>query len=226
MITEIGSQRSLTTPSTSSDTLGKDVFLNLLITQLRNQDPLEPMEGTEFVTQLAQFSELDELRKLTDGQSGLQNYMSSLNNFAAVSLLGKEVEFSGDQVTWQQGTTAEIPFRLSSEAAQVKVLLYDAQGRLVRTINNGYMAAGNQKAYWNGTDDNGQALASGTYRCDVVAQDGAGQDISAELLQRGAVAEVAFKDGVPLVRIGDRWVSLQEIQGIRMPSAGLPESGS
>lgn len=221
MIAQIGSTSTYTTSSTEqSDSLGQDVFLNLLITQLKNQDPLEPMEGTEFVTQLAQFSELDELRELTTAQADLQNYMASLNNFAAVSLLGKEVEFSGDQLTHQGGGSSEIKFSLPSDAAEVTVYLYDAGGNLVHTLNQGPMEAGNQTSIWNGTDDTGQPLPSGTYRCEVVAKDGAEGLIAVELMERGTVQEVAFEDGVPMMRVGDRWISLSEIQGIRMSPAG------
>ena len=221
MIPQIGAATSHAVSSAEqNDSLGKDVFLNLLITQLKNQDPLEPMEGTEFVTQLAQFSELDELRQLTGAQENLQNYMSSLNNFASVSLLGKDVEFSGDQVTHQEGTSSEIQFSLPSDAAQVTVYLYDAGGNLVHTLNQGHMEAGKQTSIWNGTDETGQPLPSGTYRCEVVAKDGTEGLIAVQLMERGTVQEVAFEDGVPLVRVGDRWISLSDIQGIRMSSAG------
>lgn len=224
MIPQIGSTSSVSVSSTEpSDSLGKDVFLNLLITQLKNQDPLEPMEGTEFVTQLAQFSELDQIRELASGQEDLQNYMASLNNFAAVSLLGKEVEFAGDRVSHLEGTSTEISFRLPANASQVTVLVYDAQGRVVQTLTTGSTEAGNQVIPWNGTDESGQTLPSGTYRFDVVAKDDQGRSLSVEMLQRGVVKEVAFEDGVPKVRVDDRWISLSEIQGLRSYSS--PGSG-
>jgi flagellar basal-body rod modification protein FlgD len=221
MIQGIGTTSTVTeTPTEPTDSLGKDVFLNLLVTQLKHQDPLEPMEGTEFVTQLAQFSELDELRELTGGQEDLQGYMASLNNFAAVSLLGKEVEFAGDRVTHVEGTSTGIEFSLPTEAAQAAILVYDAQGRLVQTLTKGAMGTGNQTAVWDGADQSGQPLPSGTYRFEVLATDAMGGNIPVALIQRGSVQEVAFQDGVPMVRIDDRWVSLSEVQGIRMPSSG------
>ncbi len=221
MIPQIGATNTYTSSSTQqTEPLGQDVFLSLLITQLKNQDPLEPMEGTEFVTQLAQFSELDEMRAFTSGQKELQNYMASLNNFAAVSLLGKAVEFSGDEVAHQEGTSTEVEFRLPSDAAKVTVYLYDTQGNLVHTMNKGPMAEGNQTAIWNGTDDNGQPLPSGTYRCDIVARDASEGAIPVELMQRGLVREVVFKDGVPVVRVGEHWLSLPEIQSIQIGPTG------
>ena len=221
MIPQIGATSTYTASSTEqTESLGQDVFLNLLITQLKHQDPLEPMEGTQFVTQLAQFSELDEMRALTSGQEGLQNYMASLNNFAAVSLLGKSVEFSGDEVAHQEGTPTELEFRLPSEAAQVTVYLYDTHGRLVHTVDKGPMAAGNQTAIWNGTDESGQPLPSGAYRVDVVAQDASEGAIPVELMQQGLVREVVFQDGLPQLRVGERWLSLPEIQSIQTGPTG------
>jgi len=221
MIQGIGATGSVAASSTEpTDKLGKDVFLNLLITQLKNQDPLEPMEGTEFVTQLAQFSELDELRELTGGQEDMQHYMASLNNFAAVSLLGKDVEFAGDRVTHQEGNSTGIEFRLPTDATQATILLYDARGLLVKTLSKGSMEAGNQTAIWDGTDDSGQPLPAGTYRFEVLANDATGGNIPVTLIQRGSVKEVAFEEGVPMVRVDDRWISLSEVQGIRMPFSG------
>ena len=221
MIPQIGATSTYTTSSTEQpESLGQDVFLNLLITQLKHQDPLEPMEGTEFVTQLAQFSELDEMRELTSGQEDLQSYMASLNNFAAVSLLGKAVGFSGDEVAHQEGTSTALEFLLPSDAAQVTVALYDTRGNLVHTVDKGPMAAGNQTALWNGTDEHGQPLPSGTYRLDVVARDASEGTIPVELVQQGLVREVVFQDGLPMLRVGERWLSLPEIKSIQTSSAG------
>jgi flagellar basal-body rod modification protein FlgD len=221
MIPQIGATSTYTTSSTEqTESLGQDVFLNLLITQLKHQDPLEPMEGTEFVTQLAQFSELDEMRALTSGQEDLQNYMASLNNFAAVSLLGKTVEFSGDQVAHQEGIPTAVEFYLPTDAAQVTVSLYDAQGSLIHSMNQGPMAAGERSVLWSGMDENGQPLPSGTYRVDVVASDASEGSIPVALMQRGVVQEVVFDDGVPELRVGDRWLSLPEVESIQSTSQG------
>ena len=221
MIPQIGATSTYTAPATDqTESLGQDVFLNLLVTQLKHQDPLEPMEGTEFVTQLAQFSELDEMRNLTSGQEDLQSYMASLNNFAAVSLLGKSVEFSGDEVAHLEGTATELEFLLPSDAAHVTVYVYDTRGNLVHTLDQGPMAAGNQTAIWSGTDESGQPVPSGTYRVDVLARDASEGAVPVELMQRGLVREVEFQDGLPMLRVGDRWLSLPEVQSIRTSSAG------
>jgi len=101
------------------------------------------------------------------------------------------------------------------EAARVMVNLYDGQGRLVHTMEQGPTTAGSQTTIWSGMDENGQALPSGAYRVDVVASDASGADIPVVLMQRGVVQEVVFEDGVPELRVGDRWLSLPEVQSIQ-----------
>ena len=221
MIPQIGATTAAGASSSKKpDALGEDVFLDLLVSQLKNQDPLEPMKGTEFVTQLAQFSELDEVRAITSGQKDLQAYMASLNNFSSVSLLGKEVAFAGDQVTHQEGLPSEVRFDLPAEAALVTVKLYDPQGHLVRTIDKGPMAAGSHIVGWNGADDTGQPLPAGAYRCEVTARDASQSNVPVTLKQQGVVREVVFENGAPSVRVGERWIPLSEVQGIQMASQG------
>ncbi len=216
MVPTIGATSTTTALTTEqTDSLDKDVFLNLLIAQLKNQDPLEPMESTEFVTQLAQFSELEEMQSFNSGQEELQNYMASLNNFAAVSLLGKAVEFSGEQVTHQEGTTTDISFILPSDAADVTINLYDEQGNLVDKIEGMALAAGSQTVVWDGKDGSDLPIPSGTYRCEVLAKDASDASIQVQQMQRGVVREVQFEDGVPSVRVGDRWLSLPDIRSIQ-----------
>jgi flagellar basal-body rod modification protein FlgD len=120
----------------------------------------------------------------------------------------------------QEGTPTALEFRLPSDAAQVAVSLYDTQGHLVYTEDKGPMSAGNQATIWNGTDENGQPLPSGTYRMDVVARDASEAVISVELTQQGLVQEVVFQDGVPTLRVGERWLSLPDIKSIQTGSTG------
>ncbi|MBW1702547.1 MAG: flagellar hook assembly protein FlgD, partial [Deltaproteobacteria bacterium] len=86
----------LSTPGDS--TLGKDAFLNLLVTQLRHQDPLSPMESTQFTAQLAQFSSLEQLSSVNENLGILRIYQASINNSQAVGFIGKTVKASGDSV--------------------------------------------------------------------------------------------------------------------------------
>jgi len=216
MITAVSGSTGLSSPqSTESQSLGQDVFLNLLVTQLKHQDPLNPMEATEFVSQLAQFSELDEMRKISSSQDSLENYLASLNNFSAVGLLGKVVEFSGNTFSHQADSPAELTFSLGADAKDVQVRIYDSQGGLVATLRESNLAAGRQSVTWNGRNDStGSACPSGTYRFEVSAKDAAGNPIAAATVGSGIVQEVTFQNGIPYLCVGGLWVALDDIQRI------------
>ncbi|MGD8888475.1 MAG: flagellar hook capping FlgD N-terminal domain-containing protein, partial [Desulfobacterales bacterium] len=81
-----------------SETLDKDDFLNLLITQLQNQDPLKPTDSVEFTAQLAQFSSLEQLSNVNENLKLLQNFQASINNSQAVALIGKEITAKGNSI--------------------------------------------------------------------------------------------------------------------------------
>ncbi len=217
MITAVsGSSGISAVQSSESQSLGQDVFLNLLVTQLKHQDPLNPMEATEFVSQLAQFSELDEMRKISSGQEDLSYYLASLNNFSALGLLGKEVEFSGNTFSHQADSPSDLAFSLGADASKVEVRVYDSQGRLVATLRESNLPAGRQSIAWNGRDDStGAACPSGTYRFEVSATDAEGKAIPAATVGSGTVEEVVFQNGTPYLYVGGLWVALDDIQRIR-----------
>jgi flagellar basal-body rod modification protein FlgD len=194
--------------------LGSDAFLNLLIQQMKNQDPLEPMKGTEFVTQLAQFNELDEIRKVVEGQESMKDYLMTTNHFSSLSLLGKEIEFSGQQVAFEEGVPTDVPFRLANEASKATVTIYDMQGTCVRQLNSGKLDAGLQQVGWDGKDDNGQQLTSGMYRFEVNAEDAHGNMVPVESYQKGNVEKVEFQQGQPILCVDGQWITLAEILSI------------
>lgn len=217
MITAVsGSTGSSSPQSSESQPLGQDVFLNLLVTQLQHQDPLNPMEATEFVSQLAQFSGLDEMRKISSGQQDLSYYLASLNNFSALDLLGKEVEFAGDTFSHAADSPSELTFSLGADASKVEVRIYDGRGKLVATVKGSNLSAGRQSIPWDGRDDSTRsACPSGTYRFEVSATDAEGKAIDVSTVGSGTVEEVVFHNGTPYLYIGGLWVALDDIQRIR-----------
>ena len=199
----------------SNRALGESDFMTILITQLQNQDPLSPMEGTEFATQLAQFSALDEAKKTTSGIKEMQNFLNSLNNFSSLSLLGREIEFDGNTLFHEEGMPTEISFNLPT-TADVSLRIYDEAGNMVSSRLQGLaMQPGRNTLVWDGQDDTGLMVPTGNYRYELDALDSADNGpVTARLIQRGMVEEVAFQDGVSMLRVGQRWVPLSDIQSI------------
>ncbi|SQF99681.1 flagellar basal body rod modification protein [Paucimonas lemoignei] len=153
------------TPSASSknDALGKDAFLQLLVTQMKNQNPLEPQDNSEFVAQLAQFSSLESMQNLTSTVDTIAaNYQSS-QALQASSLVGRSVIVSASStvVDTAKGMTGTVVVPSSSSTTSIKIS--DAQGNVVRTIDLGTQPAGQPSFTWDGKNEAGEVAAAGAY---------------------------------------------------------------
>ncbi len=192
-------------------TLGKDDFLKLLVSQLQNQDPLNPMESTEFTAQLAQFSSLEQLTNMNKNLDYLLLYQTSINNAQAVGFIGSTVKASGNSITVKDGTSDPVQFDLEGDAAEVNVFIYDASDNLVKTINCGSLNDGEQSIEWDGTNDDGETVADGTYTIEVSARDANGETIEASTYMTVKVTGVTFKDGNAYLLAGDIEISMNDI---------------
>jgi flagellar basal-body rod modification protein FlgD len=153
------------TPSASSknDALGKDAFLQLLVTQMKNQNPLEPQDNGEFVAQLAQFSSLESMQNLTGTVDNIAGLYQSSQALQASSLVGRSVIVNGGSTTVDtaKGMVGTVVVPSPSTATSVKI--YDAQGNEVKTVDLGSQAAGNASFAWDGKNEAGEVLPAGNY---------------------------------------------------------------
>lgn len=195
----------------SRQALGKDDFLKLLITQMRYQDPLSPMDNSQFLSQMAQFSSLEQMQNLNDSFDQSMLLSQSLNNSSAAGLIGRHVRASGDGVTLGTTGSVELGYFLPQEAATVTVTVLDAQGREVRTLVPDGTAAGAHKLDWDGADLDGRRVAAGSYTFKVSARDADGADISATSVVTGLVQGITFKNGSAYLLVDGREVSLSEV---------------
>jgi flagellar basal-body rod modification protein FlgD len=148
-----------------------DRFLTLLITQLQNQDPLNPMDNAQITTQLAQISTVSGINKLNDTLSALAASVAAnqslLAGSQAASLLGRDVEVAGNAL--DLSGTATGAFKLAGAADAVTITIKDAAGNTVRTIKSAAGVAGDQTFAWDGRTDAGAAAADGRYSFSVGA---------------------------------------------------------
>ena len=191
--------------------LGKDEFLKMLVAQLRYQDPLNPMEGTEFTAQLAQFSSLEQLTNVNDNLRYLQFYQASLNNAQAVNFIGKTVKASGDSVSVTGGVAEKIQFDLAGDASKAYVYVYDSGDNLVKTIECGALSAGGQSIEWDGTNDDGYGVSDGRYTFDVAATDVDGNTIDASKIIGAKITGVTFEEGTTYLVSGDVRIAMGDV---------------
>lgn len=207
----IGSSESLQTLQTTATTMGKDDFLKMMIAQLQHQDPLNPLDGTDFTAQLAQFSSLEQLSNMNTQLETLGLYQSSLNNTQSVSLLGKEITAIGDVIK-VEGASADFSYNLS-ETANVTIGIYDEGANLVDTLELGTQQEGENSVTWDCS-----GVAAGSYTFEVSAKDANGNAISAYTMLTGKVTGVSFEEGFPVLSVNGQDISFGNIISVNEPS--------
>ncbi|MBC8465440.1 flagellar hook capping protein [bacterium] len=196
-------------PSSQMPNLGdveeKQDFLKLLVAQMRHQDPMSPMEGTEFASQLAQFSSLEELQNLGQKlENSLQADMllaQSINNTMAATLIGKNVNAAVNNVHFKGEEDTEISFELTTRSKEVTIDILDENGLTLRTIKTKGMDEGVNNVAWNGTDDRGNLVPLGDYSVVISAQISDHSSIPVQPVVSGRVSGVRYIDGSPMLKV-------------------------
>lgn len=220
-------QQETTASATQNEAdLGKSEFLTLLMAQIKNQDPLNPMENTDFTAQMAQFSSLEQLMSINNALTALQESAASSDNASAMMLIGKEVTAEGRSVEVSDGFASDIAFELPDAASGAVVKIENEYGEVVREIELGSLSPGEHKIQWNGKDDMGIPLENGTYTYSVVAQDPYGDQMEVSTYSKGKVTGVSFEDGVAYIHVGDMKFTLEEILEVHeVPASSTGGSG-
>lgn len=195
--------------------LGKDEFLRMLIAQLENQDPLDPMEDKEFISQMAQFSSLEQMQNMNANlEENLNwNYLLSqtINNTMSTSLIGKDVKASGNQFYLDEGSDAALNFKLDAFAAEATISVYDGAGELVDTIKVHNLGAGDQTVRWDGLAQAGDRAPMGEYTFEVSAKTVDGKDIYATPYIFGKVDGVQYVDAQAYLVVNGAQVPLSDV---------------
>ena len=205
--------------SASLDKLvGKDAFLRLLVTQLRYQDPLSPLNNEAFVAQLAQFSSLEQLQNLN---KSLSDYLDSssltaqlFTNTMAATFIGKDVKAAWNRVHLSEGSV-ELEFELSDNAADVVVEIFDADKNLVRSLHRSSVPSEENRVEWDGKDQQGNPVASGEYTFSVSATDVRGETVDSREIIQGKVTGVSYSEGNAFLMVGNNTIPLSEVMQVR-----------
>ena len=155
--------------TTQNKELGKNEFLNLLVAQLNNQNPLEPQGNGEFIAQLAQFSQVEGIEKLNTSMESLLSGYQSSQALQASSLVGRKVIIPSEKAVVDTSESFKATAVLPVSSSNVYVNVYDNAGSLVSRVNLGEQAAGNVSFIWDGKDSNGNLMPPGTYKFEAQA---------------------------------------------------------
>ncbi len=199
------------------DQLGKDEFLTLLIAQIKNQDPMNPMENADFTAQMAQFSSLEQLFNINDSLGLLNTSTAATNSAQVMNLIGKEVTAEGQGVHIKDGIASDISFALPDSADDVTIVVADQYGNVVKTLELGSMLTGEHSVEWDGVNDFGSPIPDGLYNFQVNAEDSEGDLMEVETFTKGIVNAVSFENGVAYLHIGNVKYMLGEVLEVSEP---------
>jgi flagellar basal-body rod modification protein FlgD len=181
------------TPQQKNDiggALNKDDFLQLLVAQLKNQDPLNPSDPTEFTAQLAQFSSLEQLFNVNESLEQMSSSNTELERLSALSMLGREIVSESDSFRLAEGTALKLGCQLQDSADEVQIFIKDQANRTVATLTASRLEAGEHFFEWDGIDDNGQVAPPGEYNLLVSAIRGEDETVTVSPLVSGLVTGI------------------------------------
>ncbi len=185
-------------------------FLTLLTTQLQNQDPLSPMDSTEFTNQLVQFSQVEQQINANAKLDNLVALQLASISSVALGYVGMDISYISSEMNYDGKTPIDITYALSEEAVSAKVNIYDEAGELVYS-SDAPKGAGMNAFTWNGIKTNGEAVSSGTYTVKVDALDKNDEAIENTTVVTGHVSGIETQNGVVYVLVGERAVPISSI---------------
>ena len=212
-VTATTSSASSSTSSTSSNATdaaaSQDRFLKLFVAQLKNQDPLNPMDNNQMTTQMAQINTVEGIEKLNATMQSMSSQYTSMQMLQGATLLGHEAVVSGNALPIEKGV-GKGAFNLDSDASQVTVQVYSPAGDLIDTVNMGPQSAGRTPFNWNAS----AYSASGTPTFKVTATQGS-KSVTATTFSRGSIVAVnPGTNGLALQLANGSSISYSALQGL------------
>jgi len=220
------------TAKAAESSLGEEEFLSLMMTQMKHQDPLAPMDSSQFMDQVTQMNMVKQLMSANETLDQLMVGITSINNESAVNLVGREVVAHGDSFFHDSGDSEDLVFELGAEAEAVVVTITDESGSVVDTIELGELGVGEHDVTWSGRSEEGSRASEGNYKYSVSAVDENGKAVPVNTFVTGLVEELRFVNGQPMLYVDGQEVSLGAILRVLNNSApantpqSTPESAS
>lgn len=174
----------LSSSSTGTGNSSQDLqnqFLTMLVTQLQNQDPTNPMDNSQLTTQLAQINTLSGIEKLNTTLGSISGQISTSQSLQSSTLIGHGVMVNGSQILVGKGTTTPFGVELTNAATTATATISDAQGNVVSTQDLGALSAGVHTFSWDGKLPDGSVAPDGKYKVAIAASNSSGQQVAQPL---------------------------------------------
>lgn len=195
--------------------MNKDDFLKLFVTQLQNQDPLNPADSTEFIGQLAQLTQVEQAYNANSNLARIIDLFNGASSLSSVSYIGKTVTANGDLIKLTSGSQPTLGYRLAANAQKVAIDITDIKGTVVRTLTLGSTQAGDGTISWDGRDGKGNTLPDGRYTFSVTGFNAEGEKFQGYSLLTGTVEAVNLEGEEPYVTVGGISVPLGNVLSVK-----------
>jgi flagellar basal-body rod modification protein FlgD len=203
-----------------NDKLDKDAFFKLMLAQMKNQDPTNPLKSHEMAAQLANFSSLEQMNNMNQTLTEMKNGQKPLEQFQALNFIGKAVGGDSSKIARVKGDKEhDFRFTLGTAAAKVQIRIRNNDtGETIRTIDLQKLKEGDNKFVWNGQTDKGQPAPAGNYQMFAEAFNGNGGKQQIKTDFEGIITGVSYTAEGPVLMVGNQSVRMRDIKKIQDPS--------
>jgi len=204
-------------PTVSEDAVGgkldNQAFMTLLLEELKNQDPTQPMDSEKILSQTSQLATLESADKTNSSLEALAGSLTQTNQFSTIGAIGKLANTGLDSLVYEEGTTTAFELYFPSDIKNGNISIVDTSGNTVRNIALDEGAGGVQRFDWNGMDDTGGTAASGSYlvQANYIDSDGATHETT---MGTYPITSVLFENGEAKMKLGSKYFALSDIQEV------------
>ena len=178
--------------------LGKEDFLNLMMVQMANQDPLDPMDSEQMMQQMAALGTVEQLQNVNSQLAKVVTTQDDIARASAFSYLDKDVEVGINTLEVSGGAVPPASYALEGPADKVFAHIINQEGEPIRLIKLESQPQGKHSFTWDGTDNDGDPVADGIYQYRVVATTEEGENIAVSQFKKGRVSSVSYENGRPM----------------------------
>ncbi len=208
-----------------SDKLDKDAFMKLMLAQMKNQDPTNPLKSHEMAAQLAQFSSLEQLQNVNTSLDAIKTGQKPTETYQALNFIGKAVSGDSSKVLRMKGDKDHaFNFVLPAAAKSADILVKNDQGETVRKVQLKDLKQGENSWRWNGEGENGLPAQTGEYKFVIEAKDATGKKVAVRTSFDGTITGVNYTADGPVLLVGDQAVKLKDVKKIVDPSVNANHS--
>jgi flagellar basal-body rod modification protein FlgD len=207
------SSTSTTTTDSASLSSNYSMFMNLLVTQMKNQDPMNPMDTSTFTSQLVQYSSVEQQIKMNANLADLKALQTTQSAANLVSYVGKSV--TADSATSNfDGTNATTwSFTSSAASPSAKITITNSSGSTVYSTTQ-TLSNGSNTFKWDGTTTSGGTASSGDYTIAISGNDSSGNAITASTAVTGTVTAIDFSGTTPMITVGGQKISVYDVTSV------------